>query len=282
MLTLLISNNLSRYEFQDRGAIHAHCLLRLKGGPSEPELKLAFDTFCTDVAPSPPKQGASEDEIAYYKEQLETYQKVQKAQKKIAEFVTQQVGISTVHPNLEPKSWPLPYGQNPVAPVEHVIRQSFDKITETDESLLQGYERVINRGQIHNCLQQYCLKDLGKVPKQDGKNKKQKKMLDQHKDNVKEIDGRLYACRFGYPEEPFGYDYQFVQGEQGDILNAAVRNDHCQDGVAFIPNRTQAEAGLGHSIKRDFKSLRNHPTINNHIKEAAVVWRANTGGLCHY
>ena len=140
---------------------------------------------------------------------MNEFKKVKDAQEKITDFVCNQVGISTMHPNLDPKDWPPPYGQNTVAPLEHVIRQPFDKITESDDTLLQSYERTINHGQIHKCFRQYCLKDLGKKPKDDKskkEDKKQLKVMDQAKD-VTEIDGRIYSCRFGYPEQLCGYTY---------------------------------------------------------------------------
>jgi hypothetical protein len=87
-----IEDYIIHYEAQARGTIHAHLLLRIKGGPSNCDLENAKLAEESNVPKS--KQA----EIAVAKE-------------KAIKFACSQMGVSGVHPNPDPMNWPGPHGQ---------------------------------------------------------------------------------------------------------------------------------------------------------------------------
>ena len=154
--------------FLDRGVIHGHTLLQMENGPSKIDLDWAFDHYCKarrliKKPEKTPEEGGQQSEWDYYLEKKKEYDNVAQAQEKIAEFAMLQVGLSTVHPDLNPKMWPLPYGQAAAAPVKNALRQKIEDTLESNESLQQTYRHCVNKGQLHNCVHKYCLRNVGKV-----------------------------------------------------------------------------------------------------------------------
>ena len=85
---------------------------------------------------------------------------------------------------------------------------------ENDQTLQQHYERLVELCQIHRCLHRYCLKEV--KPKKD-EEEKLKTNADLRKEHV--VKGKnekdkdtLYQCRFGYPEELYGYEATYHEG----------------------------------------------------------------------
>ena len=125
-----------RYEVQARGTIHAHLLLRMKGGPSHQDMKNAYQDISKVLEEK--------------KEEIRT------AQEKIVHHSTTVLGISALHPNPDPKEWPAPYGQNVYTPPTNCLRQRFLDI-QNDDEMKRRHELLVNRTMCHQCRIAYCL-----------------------------------------------------------------------------------------------------------------------------
>ena len=121
-----------RFEFQNRGAIHAHCLLSSLDGPNQIDADLAFKTKLPPGDKSRAqayedfKELTVESEIDQYrrtyfhnneqaeKEAQECFNKlelIRKAREKYITFLVKKLGVSEINPNLDPKTWKPPLGQ---------------------------------------------------------------------------------------------------------------------------------------------------------------------------
>jgi hypothetical protein len=108
-----IEDYIIRYEAQARGTIHAHLLLRIKGGPSNRDLlnaKLAEESNVPE---------SKQAEIASAKE-------------KAIKFACSQMGVSGVYPNPDPLHWPGPHGQDvhTPAPENNILRQDYTTLDQ--------------------------------------------------------------------------------------------------------------------------------------------------------
>jgi ATP-dependent DNA helicase PIF1 len=118
------------------------------------------------------------------------------------------LGLSACHPQMDPKLWPPPEGQNGTKPASNCLRTSFLDIDDVDFD----YEMLINRVQRHTCRILYCLK----------------KFLESHR------------CRFGYPLTLIGFIANFLEGAQRtDLWNEIVRTEDFPLGAGFENGKLQ-------------------------------------------
>ena len=160
-----LKDTIIRFEFQHRGAIHAHVLMVYPQGPSAPEQELAFNTQDSltitleqlleakaerDKMVAEQKDAAQvEEHVTKLEKKVETIEAAQRAREKIIKFAVEDLGISEMHPNLDPFAWKPPYGLNSVEPKENVLRQTLAENMDSAQSLQLANERLINRVQIH-------------------------------------------------------------------------------------------------------------------------------------
>ena len=111
------------------GVIHAHCTFSVKNSPEPNISKMAFEKFPAEHMEMVKnylihldKVARSEvDEAKMTKEEkkkmesdkgrFEKYCKIEEAKAEVIEYATLHLGISCVHPVLEPTKWRPPYGQ---------------------------------------------------------------------------------------------------------------------------------------------------------------------------
>jgi hypothetical protein len=160
-----VKEKVVRYEFQHRGAIHAHCLLVVEGGPSHHDLVMGFQTKLKEqadkfLADARKATGISDDYIAGCMADVAENQAIIAAREKIINFATEHIGISAVHPNLDPHEWPPPYGQNVYQNLNNSLRQNLRDFADSGALLIEDYENLINVVQIHKCMRNYCLKAI--------------------------------------------------------------------------------------------------------------------------
>ena len=124
-----IKESFIRYEFQSRGAVHAHCILSVMDGPSLEDSELAFDDSIDSSAMEDikeyfrlldlmaqrtvTKEDLDLDDLAAYrqgKEQFEKLRKIEAAKQIIIRYGSEHLGISCMHPNMDPHHWKRPYG----------------------------------------------------------------------------------------------------------------------------------------------------------------------------
>jgi hypothetical protein len=277
-----IKEYIIRYEWQHRGCIHAHILLSVNGGPSQEELTMAFKTKINEkvqeeldklleCSNSPP------DAILAAENDLKLLREVKAAREKVLLFGTEHLGLSGIHPDLDPYNWPPPYGQNTTSPLENCLRKRLADLVGDDKRLIEDYERLITRIQIHSCWPNYCLKPTGKTKETKDNNKAKEKKNDKAKKGEKnnQKPDESHECRFNFPKPYVGYDVQYdkTEGDTSDLIKDITRSmDPLGEPVypegAFI-------AGGGQD-NFDITFLRNHPRLNEHIKELATIWRANS------
>ena len=131
-----VEDHIVRYEVQARGTIHAHLLLRVKGGPSQLDLTNAHQDISTLQPTNVPP--------------------VLRAQDKIINYPSQLLGVSAFHPNPNPVDWSAPYGSNVHTPRTNILRQRFLELKLSAE-FKHRYELLINRTMLHHCRVGYCL-----------------------------------------------------------------------------------------------------------------------------
>ena len=201
------------------------------------------------------------------KEELELRKSVEKAQAELIEFVCQQIGISCLHPNMNPASWPPPTGQVPFVPLKRPMRMDLDEITETDGSTVLNYERCTNLFQIHKCKFAYCLKEI-------------KKKQAAAETNVITRDDKHFVCRFNFPQTMYGFQVKTEKGQHGDFITESNFGGltHVEGAEIDQPPQEPGEeprsrASIG---RRDLQFARNHPYVDSHVKEIALGWCGNT------
>ena len=285
-----------RYEFQHRGAIHAHCLFSFEKGIGAEDMRLAlkdllnanaqeqldtemeklkkFDEMQANVEAKAASQPDPEDSslqadldtLSKLQEDLDKLRRGRLARIFIEEFTAREMGISASHPNFDVNQWKPPYGRNNVPPFENPMRMDFQDLMDTDEHLQESYERLVNMVQTHECSHSYCLKEVEL-------NKKEKeKLTDEAKIREQRLvlkDKKFYQCRFGFPLPYFGYEPKYLPAKDNDILDEVIkRPDLTLRGCHVIPRK-------GAPTIHDLNLVRNHPNVNFHIKEFLLVWRGN-------
>ena len=304
--TIGVDEFVIRYEFQHRGCIHAHCLFSVKYGPSTKDLRIALgkippfeepanssanpnleppeeeDQDMAEPAAPSEQRNFIEAEGRRRRREEEKKQAIKEKQEEIIEFACLQIGLCALHPDLDPKNWPFPYGSNYKEPLVNVLRQPFDEITKDDDSIAQALTRLVNRVQLHSCIPSYCLKEVGTVKKEETVDKTTGKKLDKtgtdEANNKFEqvIGNKRYKCRFGFPLPTVGYEPQVAPGEGagGDILVAMTNDQTCPSGARFSPKANPVEPSLVSGY--NFELNRNHPKLNSTITEQIPFFRANT------
>ncbi len=72
-------------------------------------------------------------------EQIEYNDKIFEARKVMQEFNSHFIGVSAIHPELNPYHWPPPRGQNISKPETNVLRKSFTDNLENPKELYEHY-----------------------------------------------------------------------------------------------------------------------------------------------
>ena len=115
----------------------------------------------------------------------------------------------------------------------------------------------------------YCLKEVAKLKPNEPVQLKQGEHV---------INNIKYECRFGYEQEFEGFLAHFVKGHQAQILNLVERqlkDEKDPKSEAFMPEGARIVRPDEEMRKQGIYYLRNHPTLNNHIKELLIIWMAN-------
>ena len=306
-----LSDSAVRYEFQDRGAIHAHCLLRFEKGVGPAGMKAALQDYrnildskldldermkkmeeilarkdpvdvqkATEKANAPNNDSKEDDymadldEITKLQENIELTEKALKARRYFEEFVARDIGISALHPRMEPHTWKVPYGDVTTKPLINPMRLTLSEIMESNQSIQDNYERLVDICQLHNCLFRYCLKEIGMKKDEKEKLTSPEAMAKEQlvKDTNEKGDEAYFKCRFGYPMELFGYDATYMSTTDPGCQKITAVNK-CKDkmlrGAHVEPSKDNPKV---HTLYYP----RNHPSVNFHVKEFLEIWRANT------
>ena len=141
-----------------------------------------------------------------------------------------------------------------------------------EEVLLDGikmnYERVVNRVQIHKHNLYYCLKPVTQRKKKDKDSSTGEEQSLEHDEVI--IKGTLYKCRFGFEQALMGYHPEFVDAQDTQLYHCLHR-DLDENGQAKFPEG----ARILSKPSKKIQFLRNHPMVNEHIKELLLAWRGN-------
>ena len=240
-----------RYEFQHRGSIHCHMVMSVEHGPSCGEMDLARKDFPNLATCEIQEQHNAATTLSEH---------IKASKKKIEEFNSHIMGVSAIHPDVDPANWPAPYGQNVYRPVNNVLRVPFEKIKNNPSKIYEHYTSLINRMMLHKCKMGYCL---------DHKRVKMEKVYGPDHNILKGPDGKevkrkKYICRFDFPMEILGFDYSSIENGKLDNVTPVLDNE----GNLKV-NGSCYDSGK-------LKLLRNHPDLVTHIPELLVIWGANT------
>ena len=232
---------IQRFEFQHRGSIHCHMVMSVHNGPSCGDMEFA-------KMPNIDECETEQDKILT----RDINDKIQAAKNKMAQFNSQIIGISAIHPEVDPDKWPAPHGQNIYKPLTNVLRENFVDFKDDPKKLYEHYTMLINRIMLHRCRMGYCL---------DQKRAKVEKIVG---NNGKEITKRTLTCRFKHPMKIEGFD--FHADTNGKLQNISPKLDD------------KGNLEINGSLYQDdtLTMLRNHPDIVTHIPELLVIWGANT------
>ena len=283
--TIGVKEFIIRYEFQSRGAIHAHVLLSCLNGPSAPELELALNTTLRKD-PKADLEMAKEDNVdssrlEYLETKVSDLENAQKAMEKLVYFSAHQIGISCLHPNSNPSEWKQPYGQNVAEPVTHPCREDIVDTLATESSVRNTYENLVNICQSHKCMMKYCLKEVKTGKKKDEKKDEKIDIKDSAKDEALERTSNAkqqtlgHECRFKFPKDPVGFKYETELMNDKEVITKVERiprNLPLGCGVVEEPSP------VGSNVRgsREFKTIRNHPVVNSHVPEISFLWQGNT------
>ena len=211
--TLGMVDYIIRSEYQSRSAVHWHMAGRMLG-LSMKDIQKACKKYDFDVKDNM-DEVMTEEEIeqerrTFLREGVVTdhpnteafKQEVQESRDKVIEFTVLDLGLSACHPQIDPKLWPGPEGQNVSKPATNCLRTTFLDVEDID----QDYELLVNRVELHTCRLLYCLK----------------KFLESQR------------CRFGYPLTLVGFIERILDGEGGrKIWEEVVRSDDFPLGAGF-------------------------------------------------
>ena len=214
--TLGMTDYILRSEYQSRKSVHWHMAARMLGIGLE-DIRTACKKYDFDVrASTEEEQAMSEEELGEYRRELmkmginmdepsteDERQEVAESRQRVIDFTTKVLGLSTCHPQSDPKLWPGPEGQNVSAPSTNSLRENFLEITDFEAD----YERMVNRVMLHACRITYCL-----VQTAFGKNR----------------------CRFGYPLTLNGFIAKLMESDGHPIWNEMVRTIGFEEGAEFL------------------------------------------------
>ena len=135
MIILIFVKNLSITSFfilpfSGRGAIHGHCLLYMKNSPSIQTSDQAFEVMhhflrkdakdhlihlkAQECGIDDMPEMSAEDKVIRaerLKSNYDKYTAIQKARRELENFVVENLGISCMHPNMNPQNWKAPFGE---------------------------------------------------------------------------------------------------------------------------------------------------------------------------
>ena len=320
-----VENYFYRVEHQSRGAPHLHLMLQLKNSPSVKQMDLAFKHEVTKLLQESAVEHlrqltnmrhrledldnmteAEKTNFEYLKAKHDELLGILDAKRIISDYVTEHLGISATHPNMDCNNWPKPWGTNYTEPKINVLRQDLSEILSCQDTMLQSYSRLVDRVQLHRHTLSYCLREKKKAEEEkDGKAKEEgapaakSKPEKNNKDNKSEaevsakkdnhgvqqevvVDGKTYECRFGFDKPFFGYEPIWVTSasEKTQVLTQVTRQHHLnEDGTQAAGVIHPRGALITPNVPRNEKLmlLRNHSQFNETIKEIALIWLANTG-----
>ena len=196
-----------RSEYQGRKALHWHIAARMKG-LSLTDIRKAFKVYGFDVR-------SSEDSFSQEEEnQEENYEDVSpeeqalilESRQKVVEFAVNHLGLSSVHPQENPKQWPGPEGQNVSKPLTNCLRKNYLDVITSEGGVLEDYENLVNRVQLHGCRLSYCLKII---------------LLN------------IARCRFGYPMRLNGFEERMTGADGQQFLDELLRVIDFETGGCF-------------------------------------------------
>ena len=214
--TLGISDYILRSEYQSRKSVHWHMAARMMGLGLE-DIRTACKKYDFDVRVSTEQEQAMcQAELDEYRIELrrmgididqpsseERKQEVAESRQRVIDFTTKDLGLSTCHPQPDPKLWPGPEGQNVSAPATNCLRENFLDVTDLEAD----YESIVNRVMLHACKPTYCL--------------------------IKAAFER-YRCRFGYPLTLHGFIRRLLEANGGQIWDEIVRTDGFDEAAEFL------------------------------------------------
>ena len=156
-----------RAEYQSRSAVHWHMAGRMMG-VSMIDIIKAAKTYDFDVRTTS-DDDMTEEEIAKQRSDFrrrgvvtdhpgteEFKEEVAASRQRVVDFTVLDFGLSACHPQMDPKLWPGPEGQNVNRPSTNVLRKSFLDVVNLEDD----YELIINRVQLHSCRPTYCLRKV--------------------------------------------------------------------------------------------------------------------------
>ena len=189
-----------RSEYQSRSSVHWHMAGRMVG-LSMDDIKRACAKYDFDVQLLDPAEFSSQ-EMRDYEKKLkkdgyvfdhpqtdEFKQEVLDSRDKVIKFATQKFGLSSCHPQADPKLWPGPEGQAVSRPRTNCLRTSFPDVQDLEED----YESLVNRVQLHTCTRAYCKKN------------------------------NTTRCRFGFPLPLRGFEHVISTGPDDKGMLVAVK-----------------------------------------------------------
>ena len=193
-----VVDHIIRYEFQSRGAIHAHILLVVPMGITEADRRLAWsnmalpsDTFIEDEHIRAMAEAGGQFDF-----QDDTPPNVVMARirmKLLVEFVLG-CGVSERHPSNDPNDWYIQdQGSLATAPSSECLRQTWP---ETLANPKQALINLTNKVATHTCSLRYCQKPERHTVNVNG---------------VESVEETPRDCRFGYPRPLVGFTQEFNQ-----------------------------------------------------------------------
>ena len=231
-----------RNEYQSRGSLHWHIVAHVPGLET-PVQREALGKYRFDLNPA--QQEIDEDTEDADEQWLlreypvvtdEEQARIEESRRHVVEFAADHLGLSAVHPQVDPKLWPLPEGQAADAPEINCLREEDLDVFKSNEYTLADLERLINRVNLHHCTKTYCLKYLAELLK--------------------------YICRFKFPKELHGYRFDTEKTLPNTETIVGLLQKDC--------------AAAGADIKDGkLHLMRNHPRIVETIQELLLIWRGN-------
>ena len=251
-----------RYEFQNRGSIHAHMLVCISHGPTAKDLQEAMKVELRDKTVE--DKSESDDYVSDTKITDVDGKKIGKirkriyteatlrAREKIIRFAVERLNISARHPTQDPKLWPGPEGQSVYKPKHCVLREKFRVLKKNPlDYCRRQYEKIVNYCMLHSCKVGYCKKG----------------------------EGVLNPCKHHFPYFYHGYTPKYKQvNEKEHILDEVVKSVGTPSNLQETVNGRRAPI-LGASFvvrnKTELRFVRNHQRIVKHIPELLLLWQAN-------
>ena len=235
-----------RNEFQSRGVLHWHLAVSIPG-VSQQDINLANKEHRSDyLIPDKldPNDPQDRDWLNLMKKlppiTPQEEQDIRRARKHVCDFSSYRLGISTLHPQVDPHHWPAEDGGSCYGPPEeNCLIQDFLTLYHGSEIDKEDYERLVNRVEIHRCTSSYCLR-VQKLTK-------------------------AYLCRFKFPKLPFGFKIVTETDKNG------VDNQHKLAEILVNEGVTES----AYYQMNILELLCTHPRVVSHVPELLCIWRGN-------